>query len=135
MPRGGSPQNSAPVMLHCHVALRYCLLQVFTQNGYTQHATQEQLQCFYALRATLVDAPAPPRAPADWQSQGLSTQQLTEAAQYYLTNLERVLHSQLITLREVSSQHSLYVAVKGPDPPLGHQCWPLGCALLEVQQR
>ena len=77
-------------------------LQTSAANGYSQHATQEQLDSLHTLRNRMVSSQGPQRGSSGWQAQGLSREQLSEAAQYYLTNLERVLHSQLITLREVS---------------------------------
>ena len=80
-----------------------CLQQAAHTNGFTQHATPEQLDCLHALRDSMLSNQGSQKGPSGWQAQGLTREQLSEAAQYLLTNLERVLHSQLITLREVSS--------------------------------
>ena len=49
----------------------------------------------------MVTNPSPYRNPSGFSAQGLSEEQLSEAAQFFCTNLERLLNANLDALTEV----------------------------------
>lgn len=71
-------------------------------NGIAPHATQEQLDCLQALRECIISNQSPYRNPSGLSAQGLSEGQLSEAGQYFLTNLEQLLHVNMHSLQEMA---------------------------------
>jgi hypothetical protein len=60
----------------------------------------------------MISNQSPYRNPSGLSAQGLSEGQLSEAAQYFLANLERLLNANLDILTEVTSLHMMATVVK-----------------------
>ncbi|DBA87427.1 TPA: hypothetical protein ACH3X1_004471 [Trebouxia sp. C0004] len=75
--------------------------QAAQTNRVAPHASQEQLDCFQYLRECMISNQSPYRNPSGLSAQGLSEGQLSEAAQYFLANLERLLNANLDILTEM----------------------------------
>ena len=91
-----------------------CWPQAAQTNGFAPHASQEQLDCFQYLRECMISNQSPYRNPSGLSAQGLSEGQLSEAAHYFLANLERLLNANLDILTEVTLLHMMKLIVKGP---------------------
>lgn len=76
-----------------------CALQQV--NGFEPYATPEQIESLETLREYMISSKGPLRDPSGLSSSGLSEGQLSEAAQFFLTNLERLLHANKIAATEV----------------------------------
>ena len=83
-------------MQYCEVCC--CLQQV---NGFEPHATPEQVECLETLREYMISSKGPLRDPSGLSASGFSEGQLSEAAQFLLANLERLLHANKIAATEV----------------------------------
>ena len=72
----------------------------------------EQLESLYTLKEYMISSKGPLRDPSGLSASGMSEGQLSEAVQYFLANLERVLHFNRIAAEEVLSP------LPPPPPPL-----------------
>ncbi|DBA91314.1 TPA: hypothetical protein ACH3X2_004026 [Trebouxia sp. C0005] len=81
--------------------------QAAQTNGDAPHTSQEQLDCFQHLRECMISNQSPYRNPSGLSAQGLSEGQLSEAAHYFLANLERLLKANLVILTEVFLLHMM----------------------------
>ncbi|KAL0052069.1 hypothetical protein WJX82_007375 [Trebouxia sp. C0006] len=78
--------------------------QAAQTNGFAPNASQEQLDCFQYLRECMISNQSPYRNPLGLSAQSLSEGQLSEAAHYFLANLERLLNANLDTLTEMQGK-------------------------------
>ena len=76
---------------------------MFQVNGYEPHASSEQIESLETLKEYMISSKGPLRDPSGLSASGLSEGQLSEAAQYFLTNLERLLHASKTVVQEVAA--------------------------------
>ncbi|KAL3140871.1 hypothetical protein ABBQ32_005407 [Trebouxia sp. C0010 RCD-2024] len=69
-------------------------------NGFEAHATPEQIESLDTLKEYMISSKGPFRDPSGLSASGMSEGQLSEAVQYFLANLERMLHFNRRTIEE-----------------------------------
>ena len=81
-------------------------------NEFEARATPAQLESLDTLKEYMISSKGPFRDPSGLSASGMSEGQLSEAVQYFLANLERVLHFNRLAVEEVLGPNPHY-----PLPP------------------